>query len=63
MIQEVFRNGEDAMRKSYPSDISRDVFEEKVLPIVQQARKKTKPVTVDLSEVFNGIRHYRKQKI
>ena len=41
--------------KKYPSDISREVFEEKVQPILRQARKQTKPVTVDLYDVFNGI--------
>ena len=41
--------------KKYPSDISREVFEEKVLPVLRQARKRTKPKTVDLYDVFNGI--------
>ncbi|MBD3728029.1 MAG: IS5/IS1182 family transposase, partial [Moraxella osloensis] len=35
------------MRKSYPSDISRKQFEH-ILPILESARKKTKPRTVDL---------------
>lgn len=43
------------MNKKYPSDISREVFEEKVLAILRQARKQTKPTTVDLYDVFNGI--------
>jgi hypothetical protein len=43
------------MRKGYPSDISREVFEERRLPILQGARKGTKPLTVDLYDVFNGI--------
>jgi transposase len=43
------------MRKKYPSDISREVFEEKVQPVLQKARKRTKPTTVDLYEVFCGI--------
>jgi len=30
------------MNKKYPSDISREVFEEKVLVILRQARKQTK---------------------
>ena len=41
--------------KKYPSDISRKVFEEKVLPVLRQARKQTKPTTVDLYDVFNGV--------
>ncbi len=43
------------MRKSYQSDIGREMFAEKVLPILQKARKKTKPPTVDLYEVFCGV--------
>lgn len=43
------------MRKSYPSDIGRDIFAEKVLPILQKTRRKTKPPTVDLYEVFCGV--------
>ena len=43
------------MEKRYPSDISREAFEEKVLPILRQARKQTKPITVDLYDVFCGV--------
>ena len=43
------------MRTKYPSDISREVFEKKVQPILEKARKKTKPRTIDLYEVFCGI--------
>ena len=43
------------MGKKYPSDISREVFAEKVLPVLRRARKQTKPTTVDLYDVFNGI--------
>lgn len=43
------------MRKPYPSDIKREVFEKKILPILQKARKRTKPPTVDLYDVFNGV--------
>jgi hypothetical protein len=43
------------MKGRYPSDISREVFEEKVLPVLRQARKQTKPVRVDLYDVFNGV--------
>ena len=42
------------MRKSYPSDISRKQFEH-ILPILESARKKTKPRTVDLYDVFCGL--------
>ena len=41
--------------KKYPSDISREVFESKVLPVLDKARKKTKPTTIDVYEVFNGV--------
>ena len=37
--------------KSYPSDISREQFE-RIRPLLEQARKKTKPRTVDLYEVW-----------
>jgi transposase len=43
------------MRRHYPSDISREVFEKKVQSVLEKARKKTKPRTVDLYEVFCGI--------
>ena len=43
------------MRTSYPSDISRTTFESKLQPILEKARKKTKPRTVDLYEVFCGV--------
>ena len=43
------------MRRSYPSDISREVFEKKVQLVLEKARKKTKPRTVELYEVFCGI--------
>ena len=42
------------MRKAYPSDISRKQFE-LILPILESARKKTKPRTVDLYDVFCGL--------
>ena len=41
------------MRKSYPSDISREAFEE-IRPLLERVRKQTKPRTVDLYEVFCG---------
>lgn len=42
------------MRKSYPSDISRKQFEQ-VKPLLEEARKKTRPRTVDLYEVFCAV--------
>ena len=40
--------------KKYPSDISREQFEE-IREILESARKKTKPRMVDLYDVFNGM--------
>jgi transposase len=42
------------MRKSYPSDISREQFE-RVKRLLEEARKKTRPRTVDLYEVFCAV--------
>jgi len=42
------------MRKKYGSDISREQFEE-VRPLLQSVRRRTKPTTVDLYEVFCGV--------
>ncbi len=42
------------MRTPYPSDISREQFES-LRELLEQARKKTKPRTVDLYEVFCAI--------
>lgn len=42
------------MRKQYPSDISREQFA-LILPMLEMARKRTKPRTVDLYEVFCGV--------
>ena len=42
------------MRKSYPSDISREQFE-KIRPILESVRKKTKPRTLDLYEIFCAL--------
>ncbi|MGZ8192929.1 MAG: transposase, partial [Methylobacter sp.] len=39
------------MRKTYPSDISREQFEQ-IRPLLESVRKKTKPRTVDLYEIF-----------
>jgi transposase len=38
----------------YPSDISREQFEE-IRAILESARKKTKPRKLDLFEVFNAL--------
>jgi len=43
-----------ASRKPYPSDISREQFES-IRPILEGVRKRTKPRTVDLYEVFNAV--------
>lgn len=45
---------ERTMRTPYPSDISREQFA-KILPILETARKRTKPRTVDLYDVFCGV--------
>jgi transposase len=42
------------MRKRYPSDISREQFEQ-VRPLLESARKKTRPRTTDLYEVFCAV--------
>ena len=41
-------------RKQYPSDISREQFAQ-VRPFLESVRKRTKPRTVDLHEVFNAV--------
>ena len=42
------------MRKRYPSDISREQFE-KLRPVLEGARKKTKPRKIDLYDAFCGV--------
>ena len=42
------------MRKSYPSDISREQFEA-IKPLLESARKKTSPRRVDLYDVFCAV--------
>lgn len=42
------------MRKIYPSDISREQFE-LIKDLLENARKKTRPRTVDLYDVFCAI--------
>jgi hypothetical protein len=42
------------MRTRYPSDISREQFEQ-IRPLLESARKKTSPRRIDLYEVFCGV--------
>ena len=42
------------MSHSYPSDISREQFA-RILPMLESARRRTKPRTVDLYDVFCGV--------
>jgi len=42
------------MRKTYPSDITREQFE-KIQPILVAVRKTTKPRTVDLYDIFCAV--------
>jgi transposase len=42
------------MRKRYNSDITREQFE-KIRPILEGARKKTKPRVLDLYDIFCGL--------
>ena len=46
------------MRKKYASDISREKFEE-IRPLLQSVRRRTKPTTVDLYEVFCAVLYIR----
>ena len=41
-------------RKQYPSEVSREQFE-RVRPLFEGVRKRTKPRTVDLYEAFNAV--------
>ena len=41
------------MKKLYPSDITREKFAQ-ILPILELAKKKTRPRQVDLYNVFNA---------
>jgi transposase len=42
------------LRKSYPSDISKKQFE-KIRPLLEGVRKKTRPRKIDLYEVFCAL--------
>jgi transposase len=41
-------------KMGYPSDISREEFE-KIRPLLEGARKRTKPRKLDLFDLFNGL--------
>ena len=41
-------------RRQYPSAISPEQFEQ-IRPLLESVRKRTKPRTVDLYEVFNAV--------
>lgn len=42
------------MRKTYPSDISREQFQ-RIRPLLESARARTKPRTLDLYDVFCAV--------
>ena len=46
--------------KHYPSDITREQFEP-IRELLESAKKRTKPRTVDLWEVFNGVLYVLKE--
>ena len=48
------------LEKNYPSDITREEFEP-IRELLESARKRTKPRTVDLWEIFNGVLYVLKQ--
>ena len=50
------------MSHSYPSDISREQFA-RILPTLESARRRTKPRTVDLYDVFCGVLYLLKSRI
>ena len=52
MVKEISYNA--LIRKQYPSDITREQFEE-ILPLLESGRKKTAPRKVDLYEVFCAV--------
>ncbi len=53
MIFDIPENG-GMRKKAYPSDITREQFEQ-IRPLLESARKRTKPTTVDFYEVFCAI--------
>ena len=50
------------MSHSYPSDISREQFA-RILPDLESARRRTKPRTVDLYDVFCGVLYLLKKRV
>ncbi len=50
------------MSHSYPSDISREQFA-RILPTLESARRRTKPRTVDLYDVFCGVLYLLKAAV
>ncbi len=42
------------MSRFYPSDISREQFDT-IKPILESARKKTRPRRIDLYDIFCGV--------
>ncbi len=42
------------MQKTYPSDVTREQFE-RIRPLLESARKKTKPRKIDLYDAFCGV--------
>lgn len=54
LLSENTNKGEQSMSHEYPSDISREAFSF-ILPILESVRKRTKPRTVDLYDVFGAI--------
>ena len=50
------------MSHSYPSDITREQFA-RILPLLESARRRTKPRTVDLYDVFCGVLYLLKSGV
>ncbi len=48
------------MTHSYPSDINREQFD-KIKPTLESARKKTRPRSIDLYDVFRGVLYVLKK--
>ncbi|MEL6539299.1 MAG: transposase [Bacteroidota bacterium] len=56
------QSGTQAARKHYPSDITREDFA-KVAPLLEQARKQTKPRKLDLYDIFCGVLYVIKNDV
>ena len=50
------------MSHSYPSDISREQFA-RILPTLESVRRRTKPRTVDLYDVFCGVLYLPEKRL